>query len=370
MSWRSKSKWMSSSSARAANSAGAGRADPSGGRGSDVPGDAAPGDDAPGDVVPGDAVPGRVVTSVSGVTGDSVAAAPPERGGAGAAARGGAETSTVTVRFAHAATIAAGTSIETANAQIRWFIMIPPGFRRVSASASSTLASCVYGAVEAPVDDLDGRGLDPIWLVRIAGPLESEPIEPVRADAHEVGGHLDRREDRAAEDLDRPDPGEFAEVELGRLRRAGQVRDDQHRLAPIPPQAREDLLVARAQELDRAAPEHGRGAARGDQPLHRVEERRGLPRLRGDVHRLVAVDGIGDHGEVELTLLRRREARVPVARPLHRRAHAVAVAEVDVVAHSDLVAIVDDRAARQRQQERVQQLDPPPVVVEERRQPP
>src|SRR5438034_1116774 len=77
-----------------------------------------------------DAVPGRVVTSVSGVTGDSVAAAPPERGGAGAAARGGAETSTVTVRFAHAATIAAGTSIETANAQIRWFIMIPPGFRR------------------------------------------------------------------------------------------------------------------------------------------------------------------------------------------------------------------------------------------------
>src|SRR5881296_1942290 len=96
MSWRSKSKWMSSNSARAANSAG----------------------------------PGRVVTSASGVTGDSGAAAPPERGGAGAAARGGAETSTVTVRFAHAATIAAGTSIETANAQIRWFIMIPPGFRR------------------------------------------------------------------------------------------------------------------------------------------------------------------------------------------------------------------------------------------------
>src|SRR5712691_3569130 len=106
---------MSSSSARAANSAGAGRADPSGARGSDVP---------------GGAVPGRVVTSASGVTGDSGAAAPLERGGAGAAARGGAETSAVTVRFAHPATIAAGTSIEKANAQIRWFIMIPPGFRR------------------------------------------------------------------------------------------------------------------------------------------------------------------------------------------------------------------------------------------------
>src|SRR5439155_93204 len=135
MSWRSKSKWMTSSSARAANSAGAGRADPSGARGSGVPGDAAPGGDVPGDVVPRD-----------------------------------------------------------------------------------------------------------------AGPLGSEPAEPGRADAREVGGRVDRREARAAEDLARPDPGEFAEVELGRLRRAGQVRDDQHRLAPIPPQAREDLLVARAQE--------------------------------------------------------------------------------------------------------------------------
>src|SRR5439155_20251636 len=37
----------------------------------------------------------------------------------------------------------------------------PSWFPSVSASASSTLASCVYGAVEAPVDDLDGRGLDP-----------------------------------------------------------------------------------------------------------------------------------------------------------------------------------------------------------------
>src|SRR5256886_5055849 len=225
MSWRSKSKWMASSSARAANSAGAGRADPSGARDSDVP----------GDVVPGDAVPGRVVTSVSGVTGDSVAAAPPERGGAGAAARGGAETSTVTVRFAHAATIAAGTSIETANAQIRWFIMIPPGFRRVSASASSTLASCVYGAVEAPVDDLDGRGLDPIWLVRIAGPLESEPIEPVRADAHEVGGHLDRRGKRAPPGLHPPGPRGISPGAVRRPRRAGPVFGQQHPLAPPPP---------------------------------------------------------------------------------------------------------------------------------------
>src|SRR2546425_2249983 len=103
---------MSSSSARAANSAGAGRADPSGVRGSGALGDA-----ALGDAVLGDAVPGRVVISARGVTGDSGAAAVTERGGTGAAARGGAETSAVTVRFAHPPTSAPGTSIENANAR-------------------------------------------------------------------------------------------------------------------------------------------------------------------------------------------------------------------------------------------------------------
>src|SRR2546426_12656019 len=91
------------------------------------------------------------------------------------------------------------------------------------------------------------------------GPIESEPVEPVWPDAHDVGGRLDRGEDRVAENLDRPDPGELDEVELRGLRRPRQVGDDQHRLAPVPPEVREDLLVARSQERDRAAAEHRRG---------------------------------------------------------------------------------------------------------------
>src|SRR5207245_1857878 len=188
----------------------------------------------------------------------------------------------------------------------------------VRSSASSTPAGAGARA------GLDGRALDPIRLLRAVGPIESEPVEPVWPDAHHVGGRLDRGEDRVAENLDRPDPGELDEVELRGLRRPRQVGDDQHRLAPVPPEVREDLLVARSQERDRAAAEHRRGAARGDQPPHRAEERGGLPRLFGDVYRLVAVVGIGDHGLVEAPLARRREAPVPVARPLQRRAHAFA----------------------------------------------
>ena len=67
-----------------------------------------------------------------------------------------------------------------------------------------------------------------------------------------------------------------------------------------------------------------------------------------DVDGLVVVRrrrrSVGRYSRCELG---RREPGVAVGAPLHRRAHAVAVAEVDVVAHPDLVAVVDDRRAGQ-----------------------
>ena len=64
-----------------------------------------------------------------------------------------------------------------------------------------------------------------------------------------------------------------------------------------------------------------------------------------DVDCLVAVDGVHDRGRVEAGEVRRGKPRIPVARPLHRGADAVAVAEVDVIAHANLVAVVDHRRA-------------------------
>ena len=125
----------------------------------------------------------------------------------------------------------------------------------------------------------------------------------------------------------------------------------------------------RRQELDRAAAEDDVLLAERDQPLHPVEERERRSFLGLDVDRGEAVDGIGDDRREEPRAVGAREAGVAVARPLHRRPHRVAVAEVDVVAHAELVAVIDDRRAGQRHQQAVHQLDAPAAVLHQRRQP-
>ena len=64
-----------------------------------------------------------------------------------------------------------------------------------------------------------------------------------------------------------------------------------------------------------------------------------------------------------------REAGVTVRGPLHRGAYPVAVAEPDVVAHADLVAVVQHRRSRQAQQQRREQLHLVHVAVQQRREP-
>ncbi len=63
-----------------------------------------------------------------------------------------------------------------------------------------------------------------------------------------------------------------------------------------------------------------------------------------------------------------REPAAAVGGPLHGRAHAVAVAEINVVAHADLVAVIDDGRSREREQQAVHQFDAAAVIVHEGRQ--
>ena len=53
---------------------------------------------------------------------------------------------------------------------------------------------------------------------------------------------------------------------------------------------------------------------------------------------------------------------------MHGGTHPIAIAEVDVVAHPDLVAVVHDRGARQREQQAIEKFDLAAVVVQQRRQ--
>src|SRR3712207_3490800 len=103
-----------------------------------------------------------------------------------------------------------------------------------------------------------------------------------------------------------------------------------------------------------------------DYPLHPSKERTPAAALGLDVHRLVAVDRIHYGREIQGGGLGSREAGVAVAGPLHRCAYRVPVAEEDVVAHPDLVAVVDDRGAGHAHEEAVEELYARPVVLHHR----
>jgi hypothetical protein len=105
--------------------------------------------------------------------------------------------------------------------------------------------------------------------------------------------------------------------------------------------------------------------AQRDEPLHPPQERTRVVLLGLDVDRLVVVLGIDHHRQDQALRVRAREAGVAIGAPLHGRAHAVAVAEEDVVAHGDLVAVVDDGRARHREQEAVEELHRAAVVAAE-----
>src|SRR5699024_11472057 len=60
---------------------------------------------------------------------------------------------------------------------------------------------------------------------------------------------------------------------------------------------------------------------------------------------------------------------VAVRAPLHGCAHRVAATEPDVVAHADLVAVVQDGRAGQGQQQGGEELDLVAIVVQQRCEP-
>ncbi len=122
------------------------------------------------------------------------------------------------------------------------------------------------------------------------------------------------------------------------------------------------------QEGALAAAEGAAGLAHREHPAGPVQQRALVAQLGLDVDRLVAVHRIHDRGQVEPLRVGAREAGVAVGAPLHGGSNAVAVADEDVVAHADLVAVVDDRRARHRQQHAVHELDAVLVVVHERRE--
>ncbi len=134
-------------------------------------------------------------------------------------------------------------------------------------------------------------------------------------------------------------------------------------------QIREHFAIGGIEKCERAAAEDLEELAQRDHVARPVQQAGLIAELRLHVHHLVAIDGVHDDGEVEPRGIAAREAGVAVGGPLHGRAHAVAVAEIDVVAHADLVAVVENRRAGKAEQQRIEQLDAAAIVVDQRSQP-
>ena len=180
----------------------------------------------------------------------------------------------------------------------------------------------------------------------------------------------DLRKRAPADHLDRRASVVARKVERDGLRRSRQVRDAEHEFALELADVGRDVTVVGMQKGDAAATEHAVRLTHADDAPHPLQERRRTAFLRFGVGRGVAVHRIHDRRQVEALRVGTRETAVAVGRPLHRRAHAVAVAEVDVVAHPDLIAVVDDRSAGHREQQARHQFDLAAIVFHQRREPP
>ena len=199
---------------------------------------------------------------------------------------------------------------------------------------------------------------------------QQEPIEPVTRQGEEIGQLADGGKGRLAGQFHRHPPAKGAQVQFHPLGRARQVAHAQHGFVLGRAQEGQDLAVAGVKEPERAAPEAFAPAPHRDHALHPVEQAGGRAQLRLHVHRLEAVDRVLDRRQVQAGGVGAGKAAVAVLAPLHGGAHAVAIAQKDVVAHADLVAVIDDRRARHGKQQRIEQLDLAAVVFHQRREAP
>src|SRR5205085_9237200 len=149
----------------------------------------------------------------------------------------------------------------------------------------------------------------------------------------------------ATEHFDRHAAGKVCQVELHRLREAGEIYHDENRFIFVATQERQHFWIIGEKEMKRAAREGFEIFPHRDYAAHPPEERGQILLLIFDVSRFVMILGIDDDGQMELLWIGMRKASVAIGAPLHRRSATVAIAEINVVAHADLVAVINDRRA-------------------------
>src|ERR1700688_4974066 len=101
------------------------------------------------------------------------------------------------------------------------------------------------------------------------------------------------------------------------------------------------MRIFRAQELHRSAAERFDLFPQGHHSAHPPEQRMAIAFMRFNVGALVVVLRVDDHGQDQTLRISRRKSCVAIRAPLHWSTYSVAIAKIDVVSHSDFIAIVN-----------------------------
>ena len=192
---------------------------------------------------------------------------------------------------------------------------------------------------------------------------ELEPVKAVWRQREQVRQLSDARESRAAQKLDGRASGEFIQFQFDGLCGTRDVDHAEDGVVLVFAQVRQHFAVLRQEKPQTALPECLVTAALDEHAPQPVEQRVRIAPLRFHVHRLITPHRIHDRREHERRRIGAAESAVAVRGPLHRRAHAVAVAQMDVVPHADFVAVIDDRCPRHSEKQAVHQFDAAPVVL-------
>ena len=88
----------------------------------------------------------------------------------------------------------------------------------------------------------------------------------------------------------------------------------------------------------------------------------GVVLLRLHIDGFVVIFRISDNRQTEALRISPGKARIAVGAPLHRGPHAVAIPQIDIIAHVNFVAVVQHRGAGQGTQQAREEFDLAPVV--------
>ncbi len=124
----------------------------------------------------------------------------------------------------------------------------------------------------------------------------------------------------------------------------------------------EDLSVLWMEELDSSAPKGFEALPQGDKALDPPEQGTGVVLIGLHVDRLVVIFGIDNDREVEPLGIGVRETSISVTAPLHGRAHAVTVTQVDIIPHPYFVPVVEYWRSREGKEEALHEFDLSPLV--------